>query len=144
MPGRLGFPAISTPNAPADRAALRLWQQAIDNIRERFRTIEAAVLALQSTTEALQSGTGLTARITRLARDLELLTLDVEAFIALFDLDAQPADGDVLTWVEEQNQFVPLPPAATAGGVLPVVTGEVPPVLVYLDDGSLVYLPVEA
>lgn len=25
------------------------------------------------------------------------------------------------------------------GGVLPLVTGEVPPVLVYLDDGSLVY-----
>lgn len=30
------------------------------------------------------------------------------------------------------------------GGVLPVVTGEVPPVLVYLDDGSLVYSPLEA
>ncbi len=30
------------------------------------------------------------------------------------------------------------------GGILPVVTGEVPPVFVYLDDGSLVYTTVEA
>lgn len=28
------------------------------------------------------------------------------------------------------------------GGVLPLVTGEVPPVLVYFDDGSLMYAPV--
>lgn len=33
--------------------------------------------------------------------------------------------------------------AVGAGGVLPVVTGEVPPVLLYLDDGSLVYSGVE-
>lgn len=32
---------------------------------------------------------------------------------------------------------------AGGGGILPVVTGEVPPVLVYLDDGSLVYAAVE-
>lgn len=32
--------------------------------------------------------------------------------------------------------------AESTGGVLPVVTGEVPPVFVYLDDGSLVYSPV--
>lgn len=33
--------------------------------------------------------------------------------------------------------------AALSPGVLPVVTGEVPPVLVYADDGSLIYSPVE-
>ena len=32
---------------------------------------------------------------------------------------------------------------AASGGVLPVVTGEVPPVLVYFDDGSLLYVPAE-
>ena len=32
---------------------------------------------------------------------------------------------------------------AASGGVLPVVTGEVPPVLVYFDDGSLLYAPAE-
>ncbi len=32
----------------------------------------------------------------------------------------------------------------SGGGILPVVTGEVPPVLVYLDDGSLVWTTVEA
>ncbi len=143
MPGRLGYPAISTPSAPTDRA-LRLWQQQIDNVRERFVAVETAVVALQNTTAALASGTSVAARVTRLARDLELLTEEIEAALALFDLTADPADGDVLTWVEEQNQYQPLPPANAAGGVLPVVTGEVPPVLVYLDDGALVYLPVEA
>ena len=29
------------------------------------------------------------------------------------------------------------------GGLLPVVTGEAPPVFVYLDDGSLLYAPAE-
>jgi hypothetical protein len=29
-----------------------------------------------------------------------------------------------------------------AGGVLPVVTGEVPPVFVYADDGSLIYTEI--
>lgn len=33
-------------------------------------------------------------------------------------------------------------PIAGGGGILPVVTGEVPPVLVYLEDGSLVYAEV--
>ena len=33
--------------------------------------------------------------------------------------------------------------STSSGGVLPVVTGEVPPVLVYFDDGSLLYAPVE-
>lgn len=143
MPGRLGFPALSTPNQSSDRA-LRLWQQAIDNIRERFRAAEAEIVALQSTTAALAAGTSLANRITRLARDVEELALDVEAFIALFDIGATPEDGDVWTWDAEQNQYVPQAPASVAGGVLPVVTGEVPPVLVYLEDGALVYAPVES
>ena len=33
--------------------------------------------------------------------------------------------------------------STSSGGVLPVVTGEVPPVLVYFDDGSLMYAPAE-
>lgn len=33
--------------------------------------------------------------------------------------------------------------STSSGGVLPVVTGEVPPVLVYFDDGSLLYAPAE-
>jgi hypothetical protein len=33
--------------------------------------------------------------------------------------------------------------ASTSGGVLPVVTGEVPPVLVYLPDGNLVYVEID-
>ena len=33
--------------------------------------------------------------------------------------------------------------AVQGGGILPVVTGDVPPVFVYLDDGSLVYTEVE-
>lgn len=32
--------------------------------------------------------------------------------------------------------------SSVSGGILPVVTGEVPPVLVYLEDGSLVYAEV--
>ena len=33
--------------------------------------------------------------------------------------------------------------STSSGGVLPVVTGEVPPVLVYFDDGSLMYSEIE-
>jgi hypothetical protein len=33
--------------------------------------------------------------------------------------------------------------AGSGGGVLPVVTGEVPPVLVYLPDGNLVYVEID-
>lgn len=49
-----------------------------------------------------------------------------------------PADGDVLTWIASSGRYEPRL-SSGEGGILPVVNGEVPPVLVYLDDGSLVY-----
>lgn len=65
------------------------------------------------------------------------------ALAELFDLGTPgPQDGD--TWVYDAGlgKFRPAP-ADSSGGILPVVTGEVPPVLVYLDDGSLVYTEIE-
>ena len=143
MPGRIGFPAISTPRR-LDPTALSQWQQAVDNIRERLAAVEAAATTLQATTAALAGGTSTASRLAALAREVDRITRDLANLLALFDVDATPADGDVLTWSEDQNQYVPEPPAAVAGGVLPVVTGDVPPILVYLEDGALVYAPVEA
>lgn len=136
----IGRPAISTPRA----LELRAVQLAVDNIRERFQAVDQAVLALQATTTALAAGTSVSTRLTRLQREVDALALDLSQLLALFDLEAVPADGDVLTWSDDQNQYIPEPPAAAAGGVLPVVTGDVPPILVYLEDGALVYAPVEA
>lgn len=136
----IGRPAIATPRA----LELRAVQLAVDNIRERFQAIDQAVLALQATTTALAAGTSVSTRLTRLQRELDALALDLSQLLALFDFEAVPADGDVLTWSDDQNQYVPAPSAAVAGGVLPVVTGDVPPILVYLEDGALLYAPVEA
>lgn len=47
--------------------------------------------------------------------------------VAVYDVD------------DDQMYFKVGQAGSGTGGVLPVVTGEVPPVLVYLDDGSLVY-----
>ena len=136
----IGRPAISTPRA----LELRAVQLAVDNIRERFQAVDQAVLALQATTTALAAGTSVSTRLSRLQREVDALALGLSQLLALFDLEAVPADGDVLTWSDDQNQYIPEPPAAVAGGVLPVVTGDVPPILVYLEDGALVYAPVEA
>jgi len=136
----IGEPSISTPRA----LELRAVQLAVDNIRERFQAVDRAVLALQATTTALAAGTSVSTRLTRLQREVDALALDLSQLLALFDIEAVPADGDVLTWSDDQNQYIPEPPAAVAGGVLPVVTGDVPPILVYLEDGALVYAPVEA
>lgn len=136
----LGLPAISTPRV----LELRPVQLAVENIRERFLAVDRAIVALQSTTTALASGGTVSSRLARLSRDVDELALDLSQLLALFDIEAVPVDGDVLTWSDAQNQYIPAAPATGAGGVLPVVTGEIPPVLVYLGDGSLVYLPLEA
>lgn len=44
--------------------------------------------------------------------------------------------------VDEFGRVVTAASGSGSGGILPVVTGEVPPVFVYLDDGSLVYTEV--
>ena len=51
----------------------------------------------------------------------------------------EPGDGVTLT--TDANTGVTTIEASGNGGVLPVVTGEVPPVLLYADDGSLIYAP---
>ena len=54
-------------------------------------------------------------------------------------------DGYVLSSLADGTRSWVVPPTGGggSGGVLPLVTGEVPPVLVYLDNGSLVYSGVE-
>ncbi len=49
-------------------------------------------------------------------------------------------DGVTLT-TDEDTGVTTIEATAGTGGVLPVVTGEVPPVLLYADDGSLIYAP---
>lgn len=59
---------------------------------------------------------------------------------SLSDVDlttTPPTTGDALVY--DGTDWVP--GAGGGSGVLPLVTGEVPPVLVYADDGSLIYAP---
>lgn len=56
------------------------------------------------------------------------------------DQDTPPAGYYYGTNALGSKGWHALPDAS--GGVLPVVTGEVPPVFVYFDDGSLLYAPV--
>lgn len=242
----LGKPAIVTPNGPpSDARTLRLWQQAVDNIRERFAAAEAAIVAVQNATtaavlaassssatfrteladlvrrlNALSSSGTFTAILTAAeditagapvwsSADGSVSQLDPDSLAAsagYFAIAAQGASAGDDVEVRLPGGVVNLPgstfttgrplyatlggmthtptgnsfpvglaigaedvavghgfnvlgdaafdlagqdymaitralAAATggAGGVLPVVTGEVPPVLVYLDDGSLVY-----
>lgn len=147
---RLGFPAISTPNAGTDKA-LRTWQQAVDNIRERFKAVETTLAALESTTTARAEAAATNSAAT--ARELRDLLIRVnaaiagaEALIALFSLEEPFEDGDIWVFRDSVDQFVPEQPEPSGGGdVLPLVTGEIlsdQPVFVYLPDGSLVYGPV--
>lgn len=147
----VGKPAIATPNVGTEKA-LRNWQLAIGNIRERFEALEAAFNALETETTARASVAATTT--TSIQRDLRTLLARVNAAIAgaeqllaLFSLTTTFADGDIWVYRDSVAQFVPEPGGAGEGGVLPVVTGEIlndQPVFVFLEDGSLVYLPVEA
>jgi hypothetical protein len=149
----IGRPSIVTPNrapsdgrsAAADAAALRPWQQAIDNIRERFRAAELAVAALRDvdTAAALSSSRASASILSRLDA-IERLLIGVN-FEALLLISLNPAaDGDVLTWDVDAGQYVPEAPDTPEGGIyMPVVLGDIPPTLVYLPDGNLVYTRVE-
>lgn len=84
------------------------------------------------------------------ALDLYRVQLDIKGRVigyAAADADDVPVDSagwSVLTGPSVQDALDAADAALGAGliGVLPVVTGEVPPVLVYGPDGSLIYLPV--
>ncbi len=70
-----------------------------------------------------------------------LLAAAAISLAELFDQGTPlPADGD--TWVYDAA-IGKFRAGQAGGGILPVVTGEVPPVLVYNDDGSLVYTEIE-
>lgn len=56
----------------------------------------------------------------------------LNAFRLLIEEIIAPIDGKY--YVRRNGEWVAISP-----GVIPVVTGEVPPVLVYLEDGSLLY-----
>jgi hypothetical protein len=153
MPGRVGFPSIATPNqAPTDAGRLKLWQQQIDNIRERFAAIESAY----TTSQALTTARAATTATSLLAMQRELRDLlrrvnsalaMAEQLLELFSLTESFEDGDIWVYRDSVAQFVPEPNSGGGGGILPVVTGEIlsgQPVFVYLDDGSLVYVEVEA
>jgi len=59
------------------------------------------------------------------------------------DLGVPTDNGHVLSSLTDGTRsWVPMS-GGGSGGVLPVVTGEVPPVFVYFDDGSLLYSGVE-
>jgi hypothetical protein len=143
----LGKPAFVTPNAGTDKA-LPNWQMVVNNIRERFGAVEATIVALQNAdTAAALSVAGTNRSVQAQIAELRRLIAAAAAFAELFDTDGGFEDGDIWIFRDEFNQFVAEPGGSIgSGGVLPVVTGEIlddQPVFVYLDDGSLVYAPVE-
>lgn len=70
---KIGNPEIPTPGA----LTLAVLQQAVNNIRERFKALEAAVTANAATATASNRTTA-----TDLARQLQLLRVDVDAITA--------------------------------------------------------------
>lgn len=140
----IGRPSITTPNRPpADAATLRAWQQAINNIRERFRAVEELAQTVETTGNA---------RATSVATLVSSLQASVREILAILSRlqnlppisDGPANDGDVLTWSDDSGQYVPETPDAPDGGIyMPVVLGDIPPTLVYLPDGNLVYARVE-
>lgn len=145
----IGKPAIVAPPVGTDRG-LATWQQQMNNIRERFQAIENAFTAFQTVTTqrataAATSGASIERRLRDLLLQVEAAIADAQQLLALFSLEEPFEDGDIWVYRDTVAQFVPEPGGDIGGGaVLPVVTGEVPPVLVYLDDGSLVYSELEA
>jgi hypothetical protein len=144
----IGRPAITAPAQGTDKA-LKTWQQQLNNIRERFQALETVVSTLETTTTArAESAATSTAAIQRELRSLlarvTAALAEVQQLLDLFSLEEAFVDGDIWVYRDEFAKFVPEPGGDIGGGaVLPVVTGEVPPVLVYLDDGSLVYSELE-
>jgi hypothetical protein len=137
MPGRIGFPGISTPNRGTD-VELRAWQQAVNNVRERIETLESLLgAATQRATVSAASATSVAA----LERQVRQLAADAQAFVALsslFNLGEVFEEGDQWVYDATFSQFFPRVPREPEQ-VLPLVNGDVPPALVYLQDGSLVY-----
>ena len=67
----------------------------------------------------------------------------LDAAEAAIDTKIGDAPSDGQEWVRKNGTWV-VASSSTGGGVyLPVVTGDVPPVFVYLEDGSLVYARIE-
>lgn len=69
---------------------------------------------------------------------LQKITVDRKGRV----VESSPADTDDLPEGATNLYFTDARARAAVHPVLPVVTGEVPPVLVYLEDGSLVYSEV--
>lgn len=132
----VGRPSITTPN----RLELRLIQQTIQNVEQRFRAVEASLVSFEATVTArAESSASTVAGIQAALREIRVILNAIQSLPPISDGPA--VDGDVLTWSDENGEYIPEAPAS-GGGVLPVVTGEIPPVFVYGPDGSLVYGPV--
>lgn len=139
---------------------------AAESDAERITLLEAAVAALQEAGVTVEIIGPASVRVLGSSADGYVLTLDGDdpapgashyygtdtdgakgwherLLATLADVDLTDlADGDLLAWDATAEAFIPytVPPASL--GVLPVVTGEKPPVFVYGPDGSLIYLPV--
>lgn len=137
----------------------------IDSRTYARRNGEWRVLPLDSTVE----GTGILVQILgpeevpeKIVREIEIVTDELTVVdgdgqagnptLGLADTAATPgtygdADNIPQITVDQKGRITNITEVAatggsSTGGILPVVTGEVPPVFVYLDDGSLVYAEV--
>lgn len=117
----------------------RRAQDAVGDLLTDTTTIDLSYVAGTSINATLKdlanSGTG--AALVKITRDSKGRISGTSA-ATTDDL----AEGDTNLWYTEARVDARIE-AANIHPVLPVVTGEVPPVLVYLDDGSLVYVEID-
>lgn len=134
----VGRPSITTPNS----LELRLLQQTVQNIEQRFRAVEAELTGFEATVNGRATSSATT--LSSLQAAIRQIRIILDGLQDLPPISNEPAeDGDVLTWSVESNQYVPEAGGGVGGVYLPLVTGEVPPVLMYLPDGNLVYTRIE-
>lgn len=85
--------------------------------------------------------TGVGAGLVKITRDQygRVEGTEAAALDDLSDVNApSPSVGEALIWTGAAYE----PQAVASGGILPMVNGDVPPTLMYAEDGSLIYFEV--
>lgn len=95
-----------------------------------------------SITGDINSQTDLIAKFTTINDSLTAINVDLTNLWTAMSTKIGDAPSDGKEYVRKNGIWVEAS-GGTGGVYLPVVTGEVPPVLVYLEDGSLVYARIE-
>lgn len=142
---------MALPNLPRAQAPLTLggdrptneWRRFFERLAgaETVSEVQTEIDSLNQRLEALEDETGTSAEIQG-PLSVRVAGMLSDGFVSLSLQGDVNLPGPTLyygTDAASVKGWHPLPESAT---VLPVVTGEVPPVFVYADDGSLIYTEI--